>query len=220
MSNFEERLLSALKEEMTMRTAEENMAIQTPVRRGSSRRFVGLGAAVAGVAAAATVAMTVFSGAAPAYAVTKGADGSVNVQINEFSDPDGLKSELAAAGIKSVVDYLPADKICKEPRGEHSASSGRVQTRIGKADKGITFQIEMGQIAADQTLVLAISRDQANPGKPPVSTALQLIKGTVAPCVETAMPALPPPSKDNGPGLTGRKDDSKGSGVSQSSDNQ
>ncbi|NUP83218.1 MAG: hypothetical protein HOV96_37380, partial [Nonomuraea sp.] len=54
MSNFEERLLSALKDDLATRT---DPVVATPVRR-PRRRLVGLTAAVAGVAAAATVAVT------------------------------------------------------------------------------------------------------------------------------------------------------------------
>ncbi|MFB4273577.1 hypothetical protein ACBJ32_59010, partial [Nonomuraea sp. GTA35] len=94
------------------------MTTVTPVRR--TRRIVGLAAAVA-AAATAVVVLTGVTGAtgSAAYAVSKGSDGTVDVQINSFVDPEGLESELAEAGITSVVDYLPAGQTCKQPRGEN-----------------------------------------------------------------------------------------------------
>lgn len=196
MSNFEERLLSALKDDIAARKAV--VVADPPVRR---RRVVGLAAAVAAVAAATVVVMNVYGGAAtPAYAVTKSADGSVEVRINEFRDPDELAAKLAAAGVPAVVDYLPADQTCKQPRGEHGAGYGRAGNRIGAGTngKGITFRIDKGQVAAGQTLVLAVSVDQAD--KPPIASSLEIVKGAVAPCEATAL-NLPPASDStsNGP---------------------
>lgn len=194
MSNFEERLLSALKDDIASRKAD--LVVETPLRR---RRVVGLAAAVAGVAAATLVAMNVYGGAAtPAFAVTKSADGSVEVRINEFRLPDELEAELAAAGVKTVVDYLPADQTCKQPRGEHGVTAGRVENGIGvgKNDTGIAFRIDKGQVTAGQTLVLVVSVGQAD--KPPVAVSLELVKGAVAPCEATAL-NLPPASDSTGP---------------------
>ncbi|MCG5218342.1 hypothetical protein [Streptosporangium sp. KLBMP 9127] len=224
MSNFEERLLSALKQEITTRTAEEHMVITAPNRRGSRRRIMGLAAAVTGVAAATTVALTLYGGAAtPAFAVEKSPDGSVEVQVNEFRDSAGLKAELAKAGITAVVDYLPKDQTCKSPRGEHSAPEGKLTINVSTNEQGISFRIEEGQIAADQTLVLAFSVDQDAPGEPPVASSIEMVKGPVAPCEAVPM-QLPPPGKgtegkggksndsteggaDEGPSLTEKLDD-------------
>ncbi|WP_433434591.1 hypothetical protein [Nonomuraea sp. CA-141351] len=206
MSNFEERLLSALKEEITTRKAEDGMTTTvTPVERGSRRRFVGLSAAVAGVAAAGT-AVLLLTGltSSPAYAVTKGADGAVSVQINEFSDPDGLAAELAKAGVKAVVDYLPEGQTCKEPRGERGTGTGKFSASVGKSTNGITFKIEEGQVPADETLVLAVSKSKDGDDKPPFATSLQIVKGAVAPCEATSMPA---PGSGDGKAGSGFTDD-------------
>ncbi|MEV5892713.1 hypothetical protein [Nonomuraea fuscirosea] len=226
MSNFEDRLLGALKEEITTRTAEDRMTTTvTPVRR-SRGRLVGLSAAVAGVAAAA-LAVVVLTGltGGPAYAVTKDADGGVSVRINAFTDPEGLESELAGAGIKAVVDYLPEGRICKQPRGRNGAASGRLATGIGVGEggSGITFTIEQGQVPEGATLVLAVSKSGAGDNLPPFATALEVVDGEVAPCEAISVQA-PPPSDgrapdrqgdgpltdsrtdDGGPGLTTERD--------------
>ncbi|WP_433367816.1 hypothetical protein [Streptosporangium sp. CA-115845] len=187
--NFEERLLSALKTEITTRMAEEDMAVRTPVRRGPNRRLLGLSAAATGAAAAATVALTLFVGAGtPAYAVDKGADGSVEVRINEFRDPGELQAELADAGVRAVVDYLPAGQTCQQSRGEQAGAGGQIQVSIGKEGQGVAFKIEKGQINADRTLVLAITVDEAGADRPPMATSLQVVKGAVAPCEATPLP--------------------------------
>jgi hypothetical protein len=205
MSNFEERLLSALKEELSTRTAEDNMTTVTPVRRGSRRRIAGLSAAVAGVAAATTAAVLltgVTSG--PAFAVTKGSDGAVSVRINEFRDPEGLEAQLAGAGVKAVVDYLPAGQTCKEPRGQRGSVTGQFSVSIGKEGDGISFKIEKGQVPAGETLVLAVSQSKDGADQPPFGTALHVVKGAVADCEATAMPT---PGSNGKGGTDGKQDD-------------
>ncbi|MEV4379308.1 hypothetical protein [Streptosporangium sp. NPDC049644] len=199
--NFEERLLSALKEEITTRRAEENMTVRTPVRHVPNRRFLGLSAAVAGVAAATTGTLILFGGAGtPAYAVDRGADGSVEVRINEFRDPGELQAELADAGVRAVVDYLPDGQTCRPSRGEPAGAGGQMRVGVGEDGKGIAFKIEKEQIGADRTLVLAITVDRAGADRPPVATSLQVVKGTVAPCEATSLPLPADSSADSSTG--------------------
>jgi hypothetical protein len=213
MSNFEERLLSALKEEITTRTAEEYMTTVAPVLRGSRRRLAGLSAAVAGVAAATTAAVMILNGVAgsPAYAVTKGPDGGVSVQINAFTDPEGLEAELAAAGVKAVVDYLPPGQTCQESRGQRGSASGQFAGSIGRGSGGIgiSFKIEKGQVPAGETLVLAVSKSKDGDDQPPFGMSVTTVKGAVADCVPTAAPI---PSADGDGGVTVDKQDDGGAG--------
>ncbi|MEV0380694.1 hypothetical protein [Nonomuraea sp. NPDC050643] len=174
-----------------------------PARR---RRYVGLSAAVAGVAAATTaVIMLTGVGGGPAYAVTKGSDGGVSVTISSFTDPDGLEADLAAAGVTSVVDYLPQGQTCKQPRGEAGDPGGPFMASIRKEGDGIGFTIEKGQVPAGSTLVLTVSKSEDGDDRPPFATALQIVKGTVAPCEAVSMPVPPP-----GSGGSERKDDEPG----------
>jgi hypothetical protein len=222
MSTFEERLLSALKQELTMRTADDHMTISTTERRGSRRRIAGLSAAVAGVAAA-TTAVVLMTGvtSGPAFAVTKGADGAVSVRISEFSDPDGLAAELAAAGVKAVVDYLPEGQTCKGPRGERGSQTGEFAGSIGQSGDGIAFKIEKGQVPAGETLVLAVSLSKDGADKPPFGMALQVVKGAVADCEPVAMPGpgVGPDgatnSTEDGSGLRSKTDDGQGPSLDQ-----
>ncbi|MGP3931446.1 twin-arginine translocation signal domain-containing protein [Nonomuraea sp. KM88] len=173
------------------------MTTVTPVRRSSRRRFIGLSAAVAG-AAAATTAVLMLTGmtGGPAYAVTRAADGGVRVQINELTDPEGLQSELAGAGVKAVVDYLPFGQTCQGSRGRAGSVKGQLAVSIGRAGDGISFSIEKGQVPAGETLVLAVTKARDGDDKPPVATHLQVVRGSVAPCQATSM-SIPSPGADD-----------------------
>jgi hypothetical protein len=207
MSNFEERLLNALKDQATIMSDEKSLS-RTPALR-PRRRTLSLVGAAAGVAAAATAAVTVFGGAGtPAYAVTKGADGTVNTKINELRDANGLKAALAKKGINAVVDFLPAGQTCKEPRGKRGELTAKLGSSIDKDNK-VAFSIEGGQIGPNLTLVLVVSGDP-EPGSAKTAN-LQVIKGKVSPCEsvpEPAAPAIPDKgsdANDRGPSLKSKQ---------------
>ncbi len=110
---FEDRLLAALKAEMAARPEARPVAA---ARRMTGRRIL-TGAAVLGVAATAAVAVPMVIGAqTPAYALTKNADGSINLKINEFRDPDQVEKDLADMGVRADITYLPLGKRCADGR--------------------------------------------------------------------------------------------------------
>jgi hypothetical protein len=84
----------------------------TPPRRLGPRRRLGIAAAVAAAAGAAVAVVGVpglaHNGAPPAWSVTRDADGSVTVKINDYHDPDGLQAKLRAAGVRANVQTLSA----------------------------------------------------------------------------------------------------------------
>ncbi|MET7338742.1 hypothetical protein [Nonomuraea sp. NPDC005650] len=108
------------------RAAEPERAHPSPAitaaapRHGPSpllRRRLLAGAAVAGIAAAAVVAAPLVSGSRnAAYAVVKKSDGTVQVTVKEFRDPDGLEAKLEAEGIRADVTFTEADKQCARGR--------------------------------------------------------------------------------------------------------
>ncbi|MES1247249.1 MAG: hypothetical protein ABUS54_06215, partial [Actinomycetota bacterium] len=142
MSSFEERLLVELQ--TTISTA--------PVRRGR-RRLVAV-AGVAAVASAAIVGVLVLDGGTPAaYAVTKHADDSVTVEVDSLTDAAGLQAALAAAGVRAVVDYLPAGKMCKQPWFTPAERNVGLDSRTSvgpESGGGTTFTIS-GDRPADST---------------------------------------------------------------------
>ncbi|MGW4792567.1 hypothetical protein ACWEPC_09175 [Nonomuraea sp. NPDC004297] len=208
MNDFEDRLLAALKEDIATRTAD-GTTTPAPARTGfRRRRLAGLSAALAGVAAA-TVAVVVATGVAgsPAYAVSTGSGGEVSVRIHAFTDPEGLEAELAAAGIRAVVDYLPQGQTCRQPRGSHGAGSGKFTAGVGREGDGISFTIGKGQVPEGSTLVLAVSKSRDGDDRPPFATALEIVTGAVSECVPTPLPT-PPPGGTSRKDSTGPGDDS------------
>lgn len=182
MSNFEERLLVELQ---TAVNAE-------PVNHsGSSPRWRAprLALAVGGAAVVAAVAVGVVlltAGTPAAYAVTKNADGSVTVEVDSLTDASGLQAALQAAGVKAVVEYLPAGKECQQhwftPAGHvPGASQG---SEIGRTSDGATQFTISGDHPADATLVVTTQTGPNNERALGIAWA----KGDVPPCQITDTP--------------------------------
>ncbi|GAA3257768.1 hypothetical protein [Nonomuraea helvata] len=88
-------------------------------RHGPSplRRRLLAGTAVAGLAAAVAIAVPLTFGAqSAAYAVVKKDDGTVQVTVREFRDPDELEVRLKDEGITADVTFTEADKQCAPGR--------------------------------------------------------------------------------------------------------
>ncbi|MFG1942392.1 hypothetical protein [Nonomuraea sp. NPDC048826] len=165
------------------------LATQGATRGTAARRvprLVKLGAALSGVAAAALVALVVNGGAAPAFAVTSQADGSVKVSISEFRDPADLEAALADKGVNAAVDYLPEGQTCQGRRGEPAESAGRMESSMRAEDGGVVFTITKGAVGSGETLILAVSGGGS--GKAPSAMQLSIVKGEVAECVPVALP--------------------------------
>jgi hypothetical protein len=172
--NFEEQLLMDLKAEFAARAERR--------RRVGRRLFAG--AAVAGSAATAAIAVPLLTGSEPpAYAVTKNSNGTIRVQINEFRDSDKLERDLGAMGVPADVTYLKPGKWCKPDRGAVVAGSDKVaRMRKGGMD------IDPKHIGKNQTLLLQLAESDgpaSGPAKPQVlwQARASVIQGKVKPCV-------------------------------------
>ena len=81
------------------------------VRAPRARRRILIGAGLAAAAGAAAVVVGIpgvnHNGAPPAWSVTKHADGSVTVNINDDRDRAGLQKRLRAAGLRAVITTAP-----------------------------------------------------------------------------------------------------------------
>ncbi|MFD1543490.1 hypothetical protein [Nonomuraea guangzhouensis] len=136
----------------------------------------------AGVAAAAATAPLIIATGPPAYAVTKGPDGTITVTVNELRDPQGLQKELGEAGIKADVTFLAQRMRCASPRfasvdgaydGPPAAGSEDLKARTKgwrsvKAAQVISVReigIHPEYIKTDETLVLEF-RDNHNATRP------------------------------------------------------
>ena len=184
-SQFEHRLLAELRQVVAERPAPEVV----PVPRSHRRRPLLLAGTATAAAAATAVLLTVTSGGvAPAFAVDRRANGDVSVTINQLSDAHGLQSQLRAAGINAEVDYTPAGKACRQPRGRIAPpSSGGPGVAGVRANGGsTTFTISRHLVGPGQTLVIATSG-----GAGPASVGMQVVDGPVSPCVLVDAPGTP-----------------------------
>ncbi|GAA0933863.1 hypothetical protein GCM10009560_40440 [Nonomuraea longicatena] len=165
------------------------MELKNEIReRGQAKRKkrTFLGFAVAGIAAAAAaVAVPLLTGgASPAYAVTKGADGAITVQVHEFRDADKLEADLRELGVKADVSYLPGGKWCGPDRGKMVAGFGRGDSSddaLATVKGGV--RINPAKVGAGNTVVMEFAEAKAGE-KPSVlwQIGARVIAGPVAEC--------------------------------------
>lgn len=178
--NFEEQLLMELKNEIAHRAD----------RRRRLTRRLSIGGAAALVAASAAVAVPLLTGTeSPAYAVTKKADGTVRVQINEFENADRLERDLAAAGVRADITYLRAGQECKPGRGKTSGRTamGPGSDAAARIVKG-GLDIDPRKIGPNQTLVMEFAGNKdgsrlSETDKASWVLTATMITGKVSPCV-------------------------------------
>ncbi|MEV4242363.1 hypothetical protein AB0J63_03025 [Streptosporangium canum] len=199
--SFEEQLLMDLKAEFT---AREN-------RRRRTGHRVFLGVAAAGIAAAAAIAVPLVTGTgSPAYAVSKNADGTISVQINEFKDADKLEQDLGKMGVTADVTYLKLKKACAMDRGTLVGGTPKTIQEWGDsihhkvADiNGEKVEIHPRYIGKGQTLVMEIAESGRVPEGPRALLRFRglLVEGQAKPCTVIdahyevdGKPVTPPPS--------------------------
>lgn len=175
---FEEQLLMDLKTEMAARNERS---------RRVGRRLLA-GAAVAGLAAVAAVAVPLLTGPEPAYAVSKNANGTITVELKEFRDADQLEEDLRGLGVTADVTYLKPYTKCQNDRGalvggeydtpeEWRESAHYKVARPGP--KG--FVIDPRYAGKGQTVVLEFTENPKGPVKSQLKA--EVIEGAVKPCV-------------------------------------
>ncbi|MEU6429596.1 hypothetical protein ABZ860_27180 [Microbispora sp. NPDC046973] len=201
---FEDRLLAELKAEIAAREVRAH----TP-RRRSVRTRVLAGAGIVAAAAAAVAVPLVAGQQTPAYALTKNPDGSINLKINEFRDPDQVERDLAKMGVHADITYLPLGKRCAYGRapvvkGDRTSFAKKdleskdpaVQARIRRATEnlasskairpknGITIHPEF--IEPGQIVMIEVNENpvEPDPGHPGVAWQFsgRLTEGPVKPC--------------------------------------
>jgi hypothetical protein len=167
---FEDRLLRELQAVVSAQPA----AAAPTSHRLRNRLAVGAGT----VAAATAGAVALTAGSTPAYAVSDH-DGTVTVTISSLKDAAGLQHALQADGVQAAVDYTPAGKMCREPRGQAPGGSGRMSGSVDTTRGGATtFTLTPGQVGVDETLVI-----ETSVGNQVSSIGISVIKGAVSPCV-------------------------------------
>ncbi|MFI6814230.1 hypothetical protein ACIBG7_17580 [Nonomuraea sp. NPDC050328] len=179
-------------------------------RRLRIRRRLLAGAAVAGIAAAAAVAVPFLNGAGtPAYAVAKNADGTITLKINEFRDPAQVEKDLAALGLTADVSYVKPGSRCAPDRGETDSGPSfskeelaskdpevrkRINAAIDNSPNGKAFKMGGGEvrirpqhIKPGQTAVMEFTENEDQTSGPEKPRALwqfsgYLVTGPVKPC--------------------------------------
>ncbi|MFI7634930.1 hypothetical protein [Nonomuraea sp. NPDC049400] len=141
--------------------------VMTEIDRKPTRKRLAVLAPLAGLAAAAAVAVPLLFGGAPAYAVTKGPDGLIHIGIREAKDPDKLQADLRAMGANVVVNYIPYGKKCSpQPRSSHFLSKEEARLSVFPAPEGSKpgFVIDPSVIGPGQTGVLEFSVSENDRG--------------------------------------------------------
>jgi hypothetical protein len=164
--------------------AEEPAPSMARTRGHRPRRLV-LGLVGAGLLAAGIVVgpSLLQNGGSPSYAVTKDSDGVVYVKVRDFRDAAGLSKQLKELNVPAIVDYAPAGKWCREPRGAYvqdiPAGLYSVPENIPGEDPagGWQMRIDTKLFTPGQTFVWTIGEQ---------STSTILMDGPVAPCVLVA----------------------------------
>ncbi|MEV4461520.1 hypothetical protein [Microbispora sp. NPDC049633] len=200
---FEDRLLAELKAEIVAREARTHV----PAVRRIARPRILAGAAIA--AAAAVAVPLVVGQQTPAYALTKNPDGSINLKINEFRDPDQVERDLAEMGVPADITYLPLGKKCADGRApfvagddasftkeEMESDDPAVRARVRREienlassraiqpKNGITIHpefVEPGQVVLIEINENPVRRDAEHPGVAWQFSG-RLTDGPVKPC--------------------------------------
>ncbi len=110
----DDSLLAAARDPFT--AFRMDIPVEQIVRRGRAvrarRRIPGIAGAAAAVAGAALAGIALLPAGHPAtadlaaYTVTKQANGTIEVTINELRDPSGLQAMLRADGVPASVTYI------------------------------------------------------------------------------------------------------------------
>lgn len=205
--NFEETLLVELKAEVSARAVRARS-------RSRLRRRLLTGAAAAGIAAALIVVPLATGAENPAYAVTRQADGSITVKLNELRDPELLERDLAALGVKAEVRYPPSGKMCsrdftgadpkialEELTSTDPKVKAAVQRKVDNSPSAQAFDLEKGgnirifpdHIKQGQTAVMEFTENSDQTSGPEKrrmlwSFSFQLANGPVSECVLSDLP--------------------------------
>ncbi|SDM74842.1 hypothetical protein [Nonomuraea jiangxiensis] len=181
-----------------------------------SGRRLAMGAAVAAAVAAGVAVPSLLGSADPAYALTKNQDGSINLKIYDFRNPEHVEKELADWGVPADITYLPLGKRCGNNRApflkgddvgatkeELSNSDAAVQAglreRLEKSSSyqairpqdGITIyprHIKPGQIALIEVMENPVTPTVERPGVAWQFSG-RLTTGPIEPCKVVADPS-------------------------------
>ncbi|MER5266095.1 hypothetical protein ABTZ99_28810 [Actinosynnema sp. NPDC002837] len=185
MAKFEDQLF----EDLMRSHGSELDAV--PDRAASGRRgvgrAVGIGGTVLGVAGVVALTGALLPGGAPAaYAVTKGADGSVTVSITDVTGVTGANEELRRLGVRAAAVPMRDGCVALSSLPVDTNSHGTGITSLTKGPGGLgtgslTFDADV--IPEGDTLLLAAAQSSTS-----VSLAVALVVGPAPDCVSVSTP--------------------------------
>ncbi|MGW4650858.1 hypothetical protein [Kitasatospora sp. NPDC004289] len=175
--HFEQRLF----EELTALASEPRPASPAPRRvlprvRPVPAIAVGLAATVAAVALPAVLAGE-SGGAGAAYAVSRGDDGSIAVEVHDLSAIDAVAAELRRLGVPAAAVRASADCPLPFPEGPAARS-----VRAFPQDTSATVRIDPSQVPSGSTLLVIGQREEPGAGAEVVSVTTR-VTGAVPACV-------------------------------------
>ncbi|MFI6744199.1 hypothetical protein ACIBI9_66045 [Nonomuraea sp. NPDC050451] len=156
-----------------------------------SGRRLRIGLVAAGLALSAAIVVPLATGsenpAHAAYLLSKNANGTITITINQFTEAEKLEEDLRQLGVAAVVDYVPEGKHCQEPRARYLGDSvSRVVQAGTDPDGKTTFTLHPESIEPGQTLVATATFNDPTDSSSGSAIGFELAEGQVAPCAQIA----------------------------------
>lgn len=151
-------------------------------RRGAGRRVL-VAAGSVGLAGAVVLGVNTIGAGSPAYAVTRGSDGTITVSLRDISGVKGANEELRKLGVPAVAVPMSRDCDTQVVPDDRARGQGPVTGSSGTGGSGsVTFDAD--SIPAGDTMVLAAQVSDRQ-----VSLAATVVRGPAPACVPD-LPAL------------------------------
>jgi hypothetical protein len=176
-----------------------------PKRARAARRPAWLTAGLVTATGATAAGFVLFGGAAaPAFAVTQNANGTVSVTVNQASAIDAANTKLKAMGVRvAVVPARPGCPSLSDFAPTHFQGELSISIRKGTST---SIDVDAKDVPASDTLALAYESDHGG-----LFVSSGLVTGKVPSCV--AIPAARTPGSGGPAGRSGHQSGgSSGSG--------
>ena len=130
--------------------------------------------------------------APPAYSISGGPGGDVQVTVHRAENAAGLQQALADKGIRADITYLPWGRTCAEGRYTQAGTAARTGIlAIGSDADSYSVTIPAHYLEPGETWVLALA---ARPDARGFLAQVGIADGPVEPCRQVPAPPLPDPS--------------------------
>lgn len=183
MAKFEDQLFDDLMR--SHGSALDTVPERAPAGRRGVGRTLGIGGTALGVAGVIAVTGTVLTGGAPAYAVSKGADGVVTVSITDITGVTGANEELHRLGVRATAVPVGDGCVAMSDLPVDTASRGTgISSLVTSGDgTGGSMTFDADDIPEGDTLLLAARQSPTS-----LSLGAALIKGGAPECVSMPVP--------------------------------